>query len=221
MHNKYQTSKQSAQPSTRLDRTISWTLVRSSKQMRGSKKKRERAGDRESVITWKNNNELEYDLCWLVLNDLCYYNTVNWFVNLTHLHCCEKDRTRYKAYKYWRLLMIMFSFHQLAVPFCFSWFVPCLFIFFLSFFFLSREERKTRSHLVDKKTQGILMLCNWVGLEIKLNKRSSRSRTNNCTDRVIFGDRESLRSAHRGAFFLFYCWSWKVWTKVICFDCLC
>lgn len=61
-----------------------------------------------------------------------------------------------------------------------SWLVY-LFIFFLSFFlFLSREERKTLSHLVDKKTQGILMLCNWVGLEIKLNKRSSRSRTNNC-----------------------------------------
>lgn len=77
-----------------------------------------------------------------------------------------------------------------------------LFIYFLSFF-LSREERKTLSHLVDKKTQGILMLCNWVGLEIKLNKRSSRSRTNNCMDRVIFGDRESLSSAHRGVFFFF------------------
>lgn len=47
MHNKYQASKQkSSHPSTRLDRTISWTLVRSSKQMRGSKKKRERAGER-------------------------------------------------------------------------------------------------------------------------------------------------------------------------------
>lgn len=145
MHNKYQTSKQSPLiQRTRLDRTISWTLVRSSKQMRGSKKKREREQerDRETVITWKNNNELEYDLCWLVLNDLCYYNTVNWFVNLTHLHCCEKDRTRYKAYKYWRLLMIMFSFHQLAVPFCFGWFVPCLFIYLFSFFLFVKGRKK-------------------------------------------------------------------------------
>lgn len=133
----------SAHPSTRLDRTISWTLVRSSKQRRGSKKKKE--SDRETVITWKNNNELEYDLCWLVLNDLRYDNTVNWFVNLTHLHCCEKDRTRFNAYKYWRLLMIMFSFHQLAVPFCFSWFVACLFIYFLTFFLFFVKGRKKNS----------------------------------------------------------------------------
>lgn len=43
---------------------------------------------------------------------------------------------------------------------------------------------------MDKETPGISILCNWVDLDVKLNKRSSGSRTNNCLGRVIFGDRE-------------------------------
>lgn len=43
---------------------------------------------------------------------------------------------------------------------------------------------------MEKKTPGILILCNLVDLDVKLYKQSWGSRTNNCLDRVISGDRE-------------------------------
>lgn len=57
-------------------------------------------------------------------------------------------------------------------------------------FFLVRRRKKKSEPLSGQKTPGISILCNWVDLDVKLNKRSPGSGTNNCLDRVIYSDRE-------------------------------
>lgn len=69
------------------------------------------------------------------------------------------------------LQMITFSFHRFSSLFLFNY-NQILFIV------LSGEERKTQSLLVDKKTPGISILCNWVDLDVKLNKWSWGSKNN-------------------------------------------